>query len=61
VKSEIEKFGKVLGMFDSIFAQVQGVDAGLLPTENKISLCATAIEKTHKLWLGSGWSTDQRK
>jgi hypothetical protein len=33
VKNKIAKFGKMLGMFDSIFAQVRGVDAGLLPTE----------------------------
>jgi hypothetical protein len=59
VKNEIGKFGKMLGMFDSIFAQVQGVDAGLLPTEEQISMLAVSIENTHELWLGSGWSTDQ--
>jgi hypothetical protein len=61
VKNEIAKFGKMLGMFDSIFAQVRGVDAGLLPTEEQISMLATTIEKTRELWLGSGWSMDQPK
>jgi hypothetical protein len=61
VKNEIAKFGKMLGMFDSILAQVRGVDAGLLPTEEQISMLATTIEKTRELWLGSGWSTDQPK
>jgi hypothetical protein len=32
---EITRFGKMLGMFDSIFAQVHGVEAGLLPTEDQ--------------------------
>jgi hypothetical protein len=54
----------MLGMFDLIFAQLRGVDVGLLPTEStedQISMLATTIEKTHELWFGSGWSTDQPK
>jgi hypothetical protein len=61
MKDEIAKFGKMLGMFDSIFAQVRGVEAGLLPTEEQIGTLETTIEKTRELWLGSGWSTDQPK
>jgi hypothetical protein len=60
-QSQWPSFGEMLGMFDSIFAQVQGVDAGLLPTEDQISMLAITIEKTCKLWLGSGWSTEQLK
>jgi hypothetical protein len=48
-------------MFDSIFAQVQGVEAGLLPTEEQIGTLAQTIENTCVLWVGSGWSTDQPK
>ena len=61
MKDEIVKFGKMLGMFDSIFAQVQGIDAGVLPTEEQIETLAQTIEKTRVLWVGSGWSTDQPK
>jgi hypothetical protein len=61
MKDEIAKFGKMLGMFDSIFAQVRGVEAGLLPTEEQIGTLETTIQKTRELWLGSGWSTDQQK
>jgi hypothetical protein len=32
MKDKIVKFGKMLGMFDSIFAQVRGVEAGWLAT-----------------------------
>jgi hypothetical protein len=61
MKEEIAKFGKMMGMFDSIFAQVRGIDAGLLPTEDQISTLVDTIEKTRVLWVGSGWSTDQPK
>ncbi len=61
MQDEIAKFGKMLGMFDSIFAQVRGVDAGLLPTEEQIVALEQTIEKTRELWVGSGWSTDQPK
>jgi hypothetical protein len=33
---KIVKSGKMLVMFDSMFAQVSGVEAGLLPTEEQI-------------------------
>jgi hypothetical protein len=58
---EIAKFGKMLGMFDSIFAQVRGVEAGLLPTDEQVGALAEIIEQTRVLWVGSGWSTDQPK
>jgi hypothetical protein len=62
VRSEIVKCGKMLGMFNLIFAQVQGVDAGLRPTEDQqTSMLATTIEKTSELWLGSGWLMDKPK
>ncbi len=61
VKAEIAKFGKILGLFDSIFAQVRGVEAGLLPTEEQILKLEETIDMTGKLWLERGWSTDQPK
>ena len=61
MKDEIVKFGKMLGKFDSIFAQVQGVEAGLLPTEEQIGTLETTIGKTRELWLSCGWLTDQPK
>jgi hypothetical protein len=61
VKSEIAKCGKMLGMFNLIFTQVQGVDASLLPTYDQISMLEATIEKSCELWLGSGWSMDQPK
>jgi hypothetical protein len=48
-------------MFGSIFAQIRGVEAGLLPTEEQIGRLAQNIEKMHILWVGSGWSTHQPK
>jgi predicted ATP-dependent Lon-type protease len=36
LKDKIVIFGKMLGMFDSIFAQVWEVEAGLLTTEEQI-------------------------
>ena len=61
MRDEIAKFGKMLGMFDSIFAQVRGVEAGLLPTNEQIEKLAQTIEMTRVLWVGSGWSTNQPK
>jgi hypothetical protein len=54
-------FGKMLGMFNSIFAQVHGVEAGLLPTEEQIGALAQIIEQARVLWVVSGWSTNQPK
>ena len=51
VEAEIAKFGMMLGMFDSIFAQVRGVEAGLLPTEDQIVLLEKTIEQTRVLWI----------
>jgi hypothetical protein len=43
MKDEIAKFGKMLGMFDSIFALIRGVEAGLLPTEEHTGALAQTI------------------
>ena len=61
MKDKIAKFGKMLGMIDSIFAQVRGVKAGLLPTEEQIGTLETTIGKWCELWLGCGFSTNQPK
>jgi hypothetical protein len=58
---KIAKFKKKMGMFDSFFAQVHGVEAGLLPTEEQIGALVQIIEQMRILWGGSGWSTDQPK
>jgi hypothetical protein len=54
VKAKISKFGKILGLFDSMFAQIRGVEAGLLPTEEQTLKLEETINMAHKLWLERG-------
>ena len=61
IRSVTEDFGNMMGILDTIWSAVRGIDCGLLPTEEQLQSLAQGIQKGKHLWLKMGLSTRQPK
>jgi len=57
----MNQFVKMLGSLDAIWSNVQGIDAGLLPTETQVNYLRKAIEEGKALWNALDLGTLQPK
>jgi len=55
------QFARMFGLLDTIWSNVRGIEAGLLPTEEQINLLRKAIAKAKETWGVMGMTTLQPK
>jgi hypothetical protein len=56
-----EKCSKLLGCVDAIWANVHGLESGLLPSDDQLTFLETAVPEGKKRWLELGLLTKQPK
>ena len=61
VISKCTEYCRLLGLLDTIWSTVRGLDAGLLPTDKQIQYLDEALKQGKTLWLAMGLSTLQPK
>ena len=61
IQQTSENYSKLLGCLDAIWANVHGLESGLLPSDDQLAFLETAISEGKKRWLELGLSTKQPK
>jgi hypothetical protein len=61
IRNNCGRFGKILALLDVIWSRVQGVEHGLLPTDEDVMKLEHAIDKARELWLTMGLGTKRPK
>ena len=61
VESKCNEYRRLFGLLDAVWSSVRGVDAGLLPTPEQITILANALDAAKVLWIKMGLSTLQPK
>jgi hypothetical protein len=61
VETKCKEYCRLLGLLDTVWSAVRGIDSGLLPTDEQIARLASALQEAKTLWLAMGLSTMQPK
>lgn len=61
IKAKCRSFAKLFGLLDVIWANVRGVEAGLLPTDEQCNQLEKALAEAKQLWIDMELTTNQPK
>ena len=61
VFDRIRRFRHLLGLLDSLFSHIRGIETGVLPTEDDVQQLVSIVDNTKSWWLKCGIGTLQPK